>query len=166
MLLLVTATLAHYTLTVPASRGHDDLAELTGPCAGYNLTTRAPFPISGAIVTLTSYHNQASLQYFIATTSNPVAADFVKNFAPNAQLTVAGAFSTPMIDFTKVGAVVGQSATLQTVFTNSDGVLYQCADIIFTAASGSSVAATSTASVHKVVGLSLALLTLVIVNLI
>ncbi|KAJ3167968.1 hypothetical protein HDU88_001915 [Geranomyces variabilis] len=143
---------AHFTLDSPQTRGMEESKEPTAPCGGYDTISspRQNFPISGGVIKLTSEHTTASTKFFFVPGAAPAAADFTNNSTAHAattdlSITKAGPTQSAPVDLSSF-AKVGDVGTIQLIFNGGDGSLYQCSDVVLTAAVAASPAPTGTNS--------------------
>ncbi|KAI8588504.1 hypothetical protein BDZ88DRAFT_397186 [Geranomyces variabilis] len=155
---------AHFTLDSPKSRGMEESKEPTGPCGGFDTiaSPRNEFPISGGVIKLTSEHTTASAKFFFVSGAAPAAADFTNNSTAHpatADLAITKAAPTQSapVDLSSF-AKVGDVGTIQLIFNGGDGNLYQCSDVVLTAAVSPSPtpSGTSSAAARGIVAVSAA----------
>ncbi|KAJ2985913.1 hypothetical protein HDV02_000301 [Globomyces sp. JEL0801] len=125
-------------MTVPATRGHDDIQELIAPCADYPLGPRQEMPIIGGKFTIRSSHSTANVNFKISFSQNPTSNNDFVNITGQEMFTITkiGNSDTSIVDFSKIPNVkVGVNATIQSIFlAPKEDNLYNCADIVFVAA--------------------------------
>ncbi|KAJ3175693.1 hypothetical protein HDU87_005836 [Geranomyces variabilis] len=131
---------AHFTLDSPQTRGMDEDKEPTAPCGGFDTISnpRQNFPISGGVIKLTSEHTTASTKFFFVSGAAPAAADFTNSSlshsaAADLAITKAGPTQSATVNLSSF-AKVGDVGTIQLIFNGGDGNLFQCSDVMLTAA--------------------------------
>ncbi|KAJ3152970.1 hypothetical protein HDU86_005425 [Geranomyces michiganensis] len=131
---------AHFTLDAPSTRGMQESIMVNGPCGGFNTVAakRQEFPISGSVIKLTSEHTTATAKFNWVPGAAPAAADFTNTAVAHPatadlSITKAGATQSAPVDLSAF-AKVGDVGTIQLVFDGGDGSLYQCSDVVLTAA--------------------------------
>ncbi|KND03424.1 uncharacterized protein SPPG_00909 [Spizellomyces punctatus DAOM BR117] len=142
LLLAVVNVHAHFKLDSPAARGTVEDKEIMAPCGGFDTlqNPRNPLPLTGAKVSITALHPDATANFYLILSSNPTANDFSSNsttrkqIAPTATGIKIGSYSAD-IDLSKIPeAKEGVQATLQVTFDGGDGLLFQCSDVVLGAA--------------------------------
>ncbi|KAJ3005653.1 hypothetical protein HKX48_000563 [Thoreauomyces humboldtii] len=147
-LALVAFASAHFQLVNPTTRFFDDDQEPSAPCGGDNVvsTTRQSFPISNGAIQYNSFHTQSTAAFFFVTGASP---DFTTNatrhqISPDTTLNSIGPGQSAVIDLSTIANVtVGSVGTLQVIFNGGDGFLYQCSDVVLTAANATAPVATT-----------------------
>ncbi|KAJ3019518.1 UNVERIFIED_CONTAM: hypothetical protein HDU68_010631 [Siphonaria sp. JEL0065] len=134
LVLFAATASAHFLIGSPIARPFDDDGEAIGPCGGQPLGSRTHFPITGGVISGGLYHPTGTANFSIViSNTDPTASQFgVVPIGPgfNVKLT-EGPFSTDPIDLSKIpSAVDGANATIQTVISTVDGVLYVCSDVV------------------------------------
>ncbi|CAD6502739.1 BgTH12-05329 [Blumeria graminis f. sp. triticale] len=128
---------AHFTLEYPESRGFDEDTLDKFPCGGQNDISeiRTPYPLSNGVIALKMGHIKSRVQVTIALDSDPTTA-FNTVLRPTFQETGLGKFCMTGISIpTSLNVQEGMNATIQVLTSgDDDGGLYNCADIVFSAA--------------------------------
>jgi hypothetical protein len=131
LLSLAAAANAHFVLQIPTSLGFDDAVEATGPCDGFDPTSRSTgvteWPINGGAIGVLTTHTHVTWKFNAALLSDtskwvPLTKDIDQ--------TGVGSYCVPQVAGNP--AWVGQDAVLQVIQIGVDGTLYQvCAFDIF-----------------------------------
>jgi hypothetical protein len=129
LLALSAVTKSHFVLQVPTSLGFDDDAEGTGPCGGFDATTRTNvtnWPIKGGSIGVLTTHTEVTWEFKAALVSN--LNNWV-SLTPVLHQTGVGLFCEPTIP--GKASWVGKKAVLQVIQHGDDGDLFQVSYLAF-----------------------------------
>jgi NAD(P)H-flavin reductase len=129
-LTFIPIVLSHYKLTAPPNRGYNDLKEIISPCGDYPVNkTRERIPLKYQLE-LIAAHSHADVTYTISFSEDPKTQSDFQNIT-TATVTQLGLLAVGY-DFSNLfQARAGAKATIQSLFLGPDGLLHQCADVIF-----------------------------------
>ncbi|KAI0015029.1 hypothetical protein F4780DRAFT_129868 [Xylariomycetidae sp. FL0641] len=140
LLLLASRADAHFKVAYPPTVGpFMDDAEASAPCGGYNpdlsdsSLTVTDFHVDGDAIATNSGHPQTDWLYRV--TTDPKAAGNWTQVFGIVQQNGPSDYCQPMV--TVDHSYVGQKAILGIVANGADGLLYQCAAVMFVNGTGS-----------------------------
>jgi hypothetical protein len=125
LLLLLPPTLAHFTLSFPATLGFNDDDEGTGPCGGAKATDSSTFTdwhVGGDAIAINNLHPEGTW-LFRATLDLTAASGWVAIF-PQVYQSGIGKFCEPELAVNN-DTWVGKKGLVSAVVSGQDGVLYQ-----------------------------------------
>ncbi|KAG8839518.1 hypothetical protein FRB91_011457 [Serendipita sp. 411] len=127
---------AHFELTYPPTRGFEHDIEAQAPCGGFNnVTTRTPFPLGDAHITISSGH-PANFLVLISFANNPTdianwtAQTPLKDWVRTAEKDVC--FEVDIASGGYTAATEGVNATILVQYVGGDTPLFQCSDVVLT----------------------------------
>jgi hypothetical protein len=125
---LISSCWAHFVLQSPVSLGFNDGLETTGPCDGFDISSRTnvnKYPVGGYPIHVLTTHNSVVFKYSAALLND--TGTWVEIIPPVKQ-TGVGDFCLPSVP--GYAPWIGLDAVLQIVQFAPDGILYQVSDKI------------------------------------
>ncbi|KAK0701283.1 hypothetical protein B0H67DRAFT_500776 [Lasiosphaeris hirsuta] len=134
---LATLATSHFVLDTPTSIGFEDTKEGIAPCGGFEPTSRdsvTDWTVAGGLIHVISTHprSQFTIQAALLPSATTNSGDLVfSKLVPIVQQ--AGLGSLCLTGVPGIAAWEGRDAVLQVIQVATDGQLFQCAAIRFTA---------------------------------
>jgi hypothetical protein len=130
---LATFALAHFDVIYPEPREENEELEEVAPCGGGVLSAeRNLVPLNGTRIGVISYHRETYFDFRISFAEDPqTQADFNTTVARRMRRNRTGQLFTGQINYARVGAQVGQNATIQIAGVDDHVAGFRCIDVTF-----------------------------------